>query len=210
MTSTSAALRASISAALSEASVPRDAWDARAAVLRLDAVLASRLFEVVVVAVVDAPSPPPSWTRVSRRGRATRREKIRDERESQPPRDDRGVDGCNSGARLRHGHLSQTLVSSLLRRGEPLQRPRARQLRRPSARTRVRYPSPSISVRLRRRLGVGPRGRPGRWPGAGPCAGPGAGPGRRPRSASATLPAHLRDGVHDVPRASFAVRSPSA
>ena len=55
MTSTSAALRASISAALSEAFRTKGRVDARAVVLRLDVVLASRLFEVVVVAVVDVP-----------------------------------------------------------------------------------------------------------------------------------------------------------
>ena len=115
MTSTSAALRASISAALSEAFRTEGRVDARAVVLRLDVVLASRLFEVVVVAVVDVP-------RHRRRpGRGFRAEGGRlvgeksETRENLNRRAMTGVDGCNSGARLRHGHLSHTLVSSLLR-----------------------------------------------------------------------------------------------
>ena len=115
MTSTSAALRASISAALSEAFRTKGRVDARAVVLRLDVVLASRLFEVVVVAVVDVP-------RHRRRpGRGFRAEGGRlvgeksETRENLNRRAMTGVDGCNSGARLRHGHLSHTLVSSLLR-----------------------------------------------------------------------------------------------
>ena len=172
MTSTSAALRASISAALSEAFRTKGRVDARAVVLRLDVVLASRLFEVVVVAVVDVP-------RHRRRpGRGFRAEGGRlvgeksETRENLNRRAMTGVDGCNSGARLRHGHLSHTLVSSLLRRGESSPAPAS---------------APTPSPQRGRRFACRPGRRSARWPGRRP--------GRKPGSASATLPAHLRDGV---------------
>ena len=120
--------------------------------------------------------------------------KIRDERENLNRRYDR-VDGCNSGARLRHGHLSHTLVSSLLRRGESSPAPASAPTPSPKRENARPLPPPRACCQLRRRLGR-----------RSACAGPGAGPGarsaparrhprRRPRSASATLPAHLRDGV---------------
>ena len=130
----------------------------------------------VTAAVLDAGFAP---RRATRRGKSETRENLN-------RRAMTGVDGCNSGARLRHGHLSHTLVSSLLRRGGELS----------SARERA----DSVAQRS-----AGSRAGPG----AGPRAGPGAGPGA---SLEARLLPSLRISatVYDVPRASFAVRSPSA
>ena len=210
MTSTSAALRASISAALSEAFRTKGRVDARAVVLRLDVVLASRLFEVVVVAVVDVP-------RHRRRpGRGFRAEGGRlvgeksETRENLNRRAMTGVDGCNSGARLRHGHLSHTLVSSLLRRGGELSSARERADSVAQARERASVTLPEHKRQLRRRLGRRSACRPGRWPGRRSARRPGRRPGRAGPEARLLPSLRISATVYDVPRASFAVRSPSA
>ena len=210
MTSTSAALRASISAALSEAFRTKGRVDARA--------LSSSLRRGSREQTLRGrrrrrsrcpPSPPPSWTRVSRRGRATRRGKIRDERESQPPRDDRRrwLQFWRAPPSWRKPVAHARLVAPSPRGELSSARERADSVAQ--ARERASVTLPEHKRQLRRRLGVGPRAGPGAGPGAGPRAGPGAGPGAGPEAR--LLPSlRISATVYDVPRASFAVRSPSA